>query len=174
MHAGAVHLNAMFIAPLLAFLANAVAHHNYAVVAHAANNRFGNAAAGSDFTYARFCGNGADDVAAGTGGQLRRAHHRNGRTHFLHFCVTGQAGDYYLFKLQVFIEHIRGVLTVFLCSCRPPQEQHCQKQSMLFLTHPRRVVTGPSRANRSAPGSGRNSNRPARGRTALRLSQYRP
>ena len=172
MHAGAVHLNAMFIAPLLAFLANAVAHHNYAVVAHAANNRFGNAAAGSDFAHAGFRRYGTDDIAACTGGQVCRAHHRYGRAHFLHLGVTGQARNYYLFKLQVFIEHIRGILTVFLCSCRPPQEQHCQKQSILFLTHPRRVVSGPSPANRKAPAAGHNSSRPESGRIAPRLSQY--
>ena len=173
MHAGAIHLNTVFVAPLLALLPDAVAHHNHTVVAHTADHRFGNAAAGGDFTYARFRRYGTDDIAACTGGQLRRAHHRYGRAHFLHFCVTGQARNYYLFELQMLIEHIRGILTVFLCSCRPPQEQHCQKQSMLFPTHPRRVVSGPNPANRKAPGSGRNSNRPACGHTAPRPSEYR-
>ena len=54
MDAGAVNFYSVFVAPLLAFLTDAVTHNHNAVVAHSANHGFGNSAAGCDLTDARF------------------------------------------------------------------------------------------------------------------------
>ena len=65
MDAGAVNFYSVFVAPLLAFLPYAVTHHHNAVVAHSADDRFGNPAASCDFTDTGFPGNYVNDVTAG-------------------------------------------------------------------------------------------------------------
>jgi hypothetical protein len=61
-HAAAIYLHAMFVAPLLAFLTHAFAHHHYAVVAQASDDGFRDAAARGQLADTRLVGNGVDDV----------------------------------------------------------------------------------------------------------------
>ena len=70
MDGGPVQLDAMLIAPLLAFLADTVAHHHNPVVTHTPDDGFGNAASRSDFGNAGFAGYGTDNVAAGADLQI--------------------------------------------------------------------------------------------------------
>ena len=62
MNAFAIHFHTMLIAPLLAFLADAVVDHQYAVVSQSADDWLGDAASRSDLGYARLTGNGVNDV----------------------------------------------------------------------------------------------------------------
>ena len=66
--AGAIDFDAMLVAPLLSFLPDTVIHDDDAVVAHAADDRFGDAASGGDLTQTRLCRNGVYDVATGPAG----------------------------------------------------------------------------------------------------------
>ena len=122
MHSGAIHLNAVFVSPLLAFLAEAVAHHYHAVVTHSSDNGLGDAASGTDLAHARLGGNDMDDVSSRPGGKVCGPNHGNGRTHFLHLGVSCQARNHYLFQLQVFKEHICGVRFALLSSRRHAQQ----------------------------------------------------
>ena len=114
MDAGTIDLDAMLVAPLLSFLPDAVIHDDDPVVAHAADDRFGDAASGSDFTQTRLCSDGADDVASCAAGKVGRPDHRDRCGHFFHFGVPGQAGDGDFFDLQMLVENIRRVRNTLL------------------------------------------------------------
>ena len=64
-HALAIDLHAVLVAPLLAFLADTVVDHQHAVVAHSANHGLGDAPARGDLRDARIFGDGIDDIAKG-------------------------------------------------------------------------------------------------------------
>ena len=70
MHVVGVNFHTMLVAPLLAFLTNAVVHDGHAVVTQSANHWLGDAAAGGDLRDARLFGDGVDDVGGGGGSQL--------------------------------------------------------------------------------------------------------
>ena len=113
-YAGTVYLDAVLVAPLLAFLPDTVAHHHHAVIAHAADDGFGDTSPCSNLAEARFCCNGIDDIAARPGRQVCRADDRDRGGHFFHFAVSGKAGDDYFIKLQMLVEYICRVRSILL------------------------------------------------------------
>ena len=60
--AAAVHFYAMFVAPLLSFLAHALAHYHYTVVAQSADDGFRDAASCGQLADTWLMGNGVNDV----------------------------------------------------------------------------------------------------------------
>ena len=71
-HALGVDFNAVFVAPLLAFLTDAVAHHEHPVVAQSAYHRFRDASARGNLCHARLLRQGVYDVGGGCGHELAR------------------------------------------------------------------------------------------------------
>ena len=97
--AGAIHLDTVLVAPLLAFLADAIGHNHHPVIAQAADNRFGNGAAGGNLAYARLPGDGADDVGGSTRLQIDGLNDRDGRRYFFQMDLARETCDYHGIQL---------------------------------------------------------------------------
>lgn len=110
MDAVSVQFHAVFVTPLLAFLAETVGNDDDPVVAEAADDGFGDAAAGGDLAYAGLPGNGVYDVAGGVGTDGSGIQHADGCGGFTEFAVAGQAGDHHLFQVEMARKYIGRIL----------------------------------------------------------------
>ena len=101
MDGGPVQFYAVFVAPLLAFLADAVIHHHHAVESQAADDRLGNAGARCNGAQARFRRQGLDNVRGGPSRQVGRTDDGNGSRRVFQFGVSGQAGHHHFIQLKM-------------------------------------------------------------------------
>ena len=121
-HALAIDLHAVLVAPLLALLADTVVDHQHAVVAHSANDGFGDAPARGDLRNTRIFGDGIDDIAKGECLQsLRRDDiHRDGAVAEL--CVARETRDHNFRQVNTGVRMI--VLLVIVVSLRLRRHRH--------------------------------------------------
>lgn len=95
-----VCLHAVLVAPLLAFLPDAVVDHHHAVVAQSAYHRFGDAAAGGNLRHAGLAGYGVDDVGGGLHGQLAGRDEGYGSRRLAEPLAAGKPGHHHLAELH--------------------------------------------------------------------------
>ena len=113
-HAAAIDLHAVFVAPLLTFLAHALAHHHHAVVSQSADDGFRDAAARRQLAHARLMADGVDDVRRGRRPEhlWRNDAHRCRRQ--LQLRVARHARHRYFVQVQMAEEYVRRVLRIML------------------------------------------------------------
>ena len=118
-HAAAIDLHAVFVAPLLAFLPDTLAHDHYAVVAQSADDGFRDAAACGQLGHARQVGDGVDDVRRGRRAQFLRTDDADGCRGVLQLRVARDAGNYEFVEFQMAEEHVGRVflMLVLVCIC---------------------------------------------------------
>ena len=124
-HVLTVDLDAVFVAPLLAFLPYAFIHDDDAVISKAADDGLGDATARGNLCNTRLLGDGVDDVRGGGLPQFLARDNGDRSRRVLQLCISCDACHYQLIKLQVTEEYVGGVhrmdmsmvLMVFLC-CR--------------------------------------------------------
>ena len=114
MYAGAVHLNAVFITPLLALLTDTIGHNYHAVVPQATDDRLRDGSAGCNLRHAGLTGNGTYNICRCPGLQVNGLDNRNWCRYFVQMDVPGKASHHYGIKLQVLVKNICGI-RMFLC-----------------------------------------------------------
>ena len=138
-HAAAVHFHAVFVAPLLTFLAHTLAHHHHAVVTQSADDGFRYAAARRQLAHARLVADGVDDVRRGRSPehlwrndahrcrcqlQLRVARHTRHR----HFVQVQMAEEYVrrvlsIMLVLVIVYCLTLIVIILCCHCRAHTQQ---------------------------------------------------
>ena len=106
----AVHLHSVFVAPLLAFLAQPVGNHHYAVITQAADNGLGNTAAGGDLADTGLAGKRLDNIGRNARFEESGIQHTHGRRRFTEAAVPGKTGHHHFFELKMPGEGICGIL----------------------------------------------------------------
>ena len=111
---GGIYLHAVLVAPLLTFLAHAVAHDDDAVVAQSADDGFRDGTARGELRQSGQVADGIDDIGRGGGVQLLMADHGNGGRGVLQLGVAGDAGHHDIVQFQMAEEHVGRVFLLLV------------------------------------------------------------
>ena len=110
-----IYLDAVFIAPLLTFLPDAVVDHHHTVVSEATDHRLGDAASRGYLGDSRLVGDGIDDVGGGLHFQLPRGDNGDRGGRLLQFLAARQTCHHHFVQFHVSLRHGLVLDGVVLC-----------------------------------------------------------